>query len=333
MKGTPGALRSRLTPHAPLRYPGFERLHQISKALGTGARAYMFEGTDTGSWYESFVDDVIAAADERRYLPVYRMGDGEYAFALGDSPEPRLIRRAARTVARIATGRLGQHRSGSPGYGWELYSAGQRSALLPKYIEDLRLIARHGYLALGLDESPLYSRAIPGILDWFDAHVVPLHKANYQHVYAVYALFNGPDRHRLLRGRSVLVINHGDAARQSAIRDGLERLGVARVQWTSISRSQSMLEELDLGQLSHPVDLAMVGAGVGASRILAQLQPLNIPAVDVGFVLDVLAEPELRWTRPFCVADDEMDPNRIRFLPPDAIARYNAMFPAAPGSS
>lgn len=322
-------LRDRLTPRVKLHYPGFDGMRAISDVLGDRVRAHAFDDTECRAWYRGFADDVLAAVDERRYLPVYRMGDGEYSFALGALEEVLPWRRlrprqAARRALKWVTGRAGEHRSGSPGYGWEVYSPAERRTLVDLYAGHLAAIARQGYLALGLDESPLYSRYLPHVLDWLDARGIPLHAGNYQHVYAVYALLHGPDRDRLLRGRRVLVVNHADAARRDAVTRSLTALGAAGTTWISVSRSKAMLDRIDLDGVAGTVDLALVGAGVGAASVLLQLAPLGVPALDVGFVLDVMADPELRWNRPFCVPDGELELDRVRFLPAPQLRKVMA---------
>jgi hypothetical protein len=319
-----------------LHYPGFDRVRAISDVLEHRVRVYAFEEADCRAWYRRFADEVVAAADAHRYLPLYRMGDGEFSFALGAAEEMLPLRRLrprqlARRAWKWATGRRGEHRSGSPGYGFEVYSPAERRALLDGYAADLAFIARHGYLALALDESPLYARFLPRLLDWFDDRGIHLDARNYQHVYAVYALLHGPDRGRLLRGRRILVVNHADAARREAVSRNLEAAGAAEVHWIGISRSRAMLERVDPAAAGGPVDLALVGAGVGAARVVAQLADLRCPVLDVGFALDVLADPELRWTRPFCVPDAEMDLARVRFLGPADLRRVldHAGAPAA----
>jgi hypothetical protein len=315
-------LRARLRPRVALHYPGFERTRALSLAVGNTAPAYAFADEDCRDWYRRFVDDVLAAVDERRFLPVYRMGDGEFSFALG-APEERLplrrlrSRQVARRALNLLRGRYGGHRSGSAGYGWEVYSPAERRGLLDAYAADVRFVAERGYLALALADTPLFGGWIAEILDWLDARGVPLHAGNYQHVYAVYALMNGPDRERLLRGRRVLVVNHADAARQAAITGALSRAGAAGVRFISISRDKAMLERLDPRQLHEPVDVVLVGAGVGAANVLRQLEPVGVPALDVGFALDIMAQPELRWRRPFCVPDAEFDLERVEFLAPE----------------
>lgn len=322
-------LRARLRPRVETDYPGFGRTRALALAVGNTEPVYAFADEDCRDWYRRFAADVLAAVDERRFLPVYRMGDGEFSFALGPVEERLPLRRLrprqlARAALNALTGRRGGHRSGSPGYGWEVYSPRERRALLDGYAADLRFVAERGYLALALSDSPLYAAWVGEVLDWLDARGIPLHGGNYQHVYAVYALMHGPARDRLLCGRRVLVVNHADAARQAAIARALAAAGAAGTRFLPISRDKAMLERLDLRGLIGAVDLALVGAGVGAANVLRQLEPLGVPALDVGFALDVLAEPALRWRRPYCVPDEEFDVARVEFLSPEKQALLRA---------
>ena len=74
-----------------------------------------------------------------------------------------------------------------------------------------------------------------------------------------------------------------------------------------------MFVQIDLSKIQRPVDLVLVGAGVGSVNILAQLATLNTACLDVGFALTTLENPDLRWNRPFCVPDDEFDLQKINF--------------------
>jgi len=40
---------------------------------------------------------------------------------------------------------------------------------------------------------------------------------------------------------------------------------------------------------------------------------LKVPCIDAGYIFEVWANPENRWSRPFCVPDDEFDPKKINF--------------------
>jgi hypothetical protein len=265
-------------------------------------------------------DRICAAAASRTYLPVYRMGDGEYTFALSGrsgmewsarSLSPRTV---ARLVRSMLTGRPGYHKSGSAEYGFEEYARHERPRAYDMFVDGLRRVAQRGILALALHDTPTYAGYIKGILGWFDVNAVPLHRNNYYHVYSIYALMHGPDRLRLLKKKRVLVATGFTKEKRRGIEKGLAETAVADVQFLAISPQKSLLDVIDLSLVHEPVDIVLVGAGVGSVNILAQLEPLGVPCLDVGFVLSTLGNPELRWIRPFCVPDEDFDPARVKFL-------------------
>ena len=48
-----------------------------------------------------------------------------------------------------------------------------------------------------------------------------------------------------------------------------------------------------------------IGAGIGASNILCQLQLLNTVVIDAGYIIECLADPERKKQRAFCWPDKE----------------------------
>lgn len=306
--------RIRLQPCIPLRFPNFEKHYE----LGT-ADAFAFEMIDCRDWYHEMVSRILNSIQMKHYVPIYRMGDGEYSFALGARPQnkrplwktsPRYILERLKSQFH---GRVDYHKSGSVEYGFEEYTDIERQRILDHFIKCLRKVAGSGFLALGLHNRPIYEAYIPAILDWFDANGVILNRTNYYHVYAIYALMHGPDRFQLLRDRRVLVVTSLTDEKRVGIETGLRRVGVSDVQFIPISSTKSLFDTLDLNTVTMPIDVALVGAGVGAVSILAQLEPLQTACIDVGFALSTLASPELRWNRPFCVPDEEFSPKHMRF--------------------
>ena len=51
--------------------------------------------------------------------------------------------------------------------------------------------------------------------------------------------------------------------------------------------------------------MALVGAGIGKSNILVQMESLNVPCIDAGFVFEVWANPENKWNRAVCACDED----------------------------
>jgi hypothetical protein len=307
-------LRERLVPRVELTFPGFARHDDPDWPV----RAYAFEQVHCHDWYRSFAARVCDAVGTGRHLPVYRISDGEFRFMVGPPTvrrpwwqwSPRLI---AMRGNEILHGARRAHRSGAQVYGYEFYTSEEWQHLRGQYVDQLRRIADEGILAVVLHETGIVQAYVPEVLDWFDANAVEIHGANYHHMYSVYVLFHGPDRQRLLRHRDVLVVTSLTEAKRSAIERGLKAADVNSIQFLGISGEKSMLDRLDLTQVRRPVDLILVGAGVGSANCLDQLRPLGAVAIDAGFCLSTLGDPDLRFDRPYCVPDEDFDPVRMRF--------------------
>jgi hypothetical protein len=308
------SLRDRLTPCVPLRFPGFEKQYQYEKRTGIGETlAYNFEPVDCRDWYRNFADRVIGAVDEGRYLPLYRMGDGEYIFALQRNPEGEKafwdlsLRGMARRLLRNIRGEAQRGSGGA-------YTPQERRNTYDEFVNGLRLVSRNGILSMGLHDTDLYSDYIPDIFDWFDKKGIQLSRKNYIHVYAVYALLNGPDSRRLLNDRQVLVVTNLYPQRKRNIKRGLRKKGVERVEFLSVSENKSMTDRINTEDISSQIDLALICAGIGSINVINSLTSIKVPQIDVGFSLNVIADPSRRWWRPFCTPDSKFDPNKVEWI-------------------
>ena len=293
-----------------LRIPAFE------KSIPEGAvRQLNFSERCSREWFEEFAGRCQAAIG-KDFLPVFRLSDGEFSFSLGyriPFPPPGVnplfhyLRQAASYV------KYRKHRifwSGTPAYGYETYAGGEWTALRAKYVRCLRELAESGILALALMKTrnrytEHYHRPICG---WFDRHRIPLTAGNYYPVFFVYALLNGPHRSRILGGRRVLVVTSLTPEKERAIAAGLEAAGVKSAQFIPISRSKAMADRISLSGTARPIDVALIGGGVGAANVLVQLRPLNTLCIDAGYCLDLLADPALAGKREFTRPDQELQP-------------------------
>ena len=70
---------------------------------------------------------------------------------------------------------------------------------------------------------------------------------------------------------------------------------------------------IELQKEYYDSEIAFIGAGVGKFNITSQLEPLNIPCIDVGFVFEVWANEENKWKRPVMVPDCEWEDAKISF--------------------
>jgi hypothetical protein len=316
-------LHEQLSPCVELRFPHFERHYETGPRPPT--KVYAFAPMNCRDWYRSLVARIVDAIETRTYLPIYRMADGEYNFALGRSsldflPLRKLTaRQIARRVLNGWNRRLRGHVSGSPEYGLETYPPSLIPVARKHFVTSLQRVAEVGILALALDNSPEFLPYVPHILDWLDQNRISLTPPGYHQFYSVYTAFHGPDRRKLLENRRVLIVTGLTEEKKWGLQHGLQRERVADVQFLPISANQSLLDKLDFSTLKQPIDIVLVGAGVGSAHILAQMEPLQAPCIDVGFVLSTLISPQFRWNRPYCVPDDEFDVTKVRWLPKSRI--------------
>jgi hypothetical protein len=73
------------------------------------------------------------------------------------------------------------------------------------------------------------------------------------------------------------------------------------VQFIEVSANAAMLDRVDLSGVQRSAELALVAAGIGSVNVLAQLEPLGIPAIDCGIALESYIDPNRRWERPFLI--------------------------------
>lgn len=286
--------------------PGFRHFYT------PGEKTLALRKRDCEEWFHEFVDRLINACG-KQYLPVCRMSDGEFFFVLGYQPPDLRLSWGERVKKRMnqLLQRL-QYGGGFLAYTYSMYSSGKysymewRKARKP-YADMMRRISEHGILALHLSygHTPFQEYYFPALRRWLREESITLTDKNYVPFYFVYAALTGPRRGELLNGRSVLVVNSADGEKRQRIEDGLYREGVARVFWHSISLNRSLYDRLDISSFIGKVDMALVGAGIGKPNIIIQLEPLQVPCIDAGFIFEVWVNPENKWKRAICAPDEE----------------------------
>jgi hypothetical protein len=289
----------------PFSIPHFQRYCKPGhKVLATRQR-------DCESWFEGFVERVERAIDTRTYLPICRMSDGEYQFAVGLQPpsrrEPlpvrlyehlRVLNHRLRNGGAFQAGAMDLYDSGS-------YSSKEWQDSKQRYGQLLRQISEKGILAMHFSfrPRPFQENAFPALAKWMERNRIHLSDQNYVPFYFVYAAVSGPARRWLLQGRRVLVVTGATGEKKQKIIAGLNKQNPGSIDWCPISSNRSLFDELDVSAWVYIVDIAVVGAGVGSPNILAQLEPLSIPCIDIGFILEVWADEQNKWRRAFCVSD------------------------------
>lgn len=312
MKAKPLSLRESLTPCVDLRFPDFEKHY----ANGLTAKAYYFDSIDCLKWHQNFLERVFNAQKNKQFLPIYRINHGEFVLAIGYRYEKPWYRRGFKqTISALLYSFLSPYRSGSRGYGFEKYSIFDLNTAREKFLFSLKEVAKTGILAIAFHDTVSNKMYTNDFCDWMSEKNISLSKSNYFHFYSVYALMHGSDRFRLIGGKAVLVVTSLTPEKKQSIMDGLNALGASNVQFLEVSREKAILDVLDLSQIHQPIDLVLVAAGTGSASLMLQLSSLNTVCIDVGFCLDTIADPSLRWNRTFCIPDDEFDISRFTWIP------------------
>jgi hypothetical protein len=251
--------------------------------------------------FDRFAKRILDGIDRRQFVPVYRMADGELQFLTGKLPDvPDGTPPARKAVHALLQPARRVSRTARFHTCWgEKYYFWQRNAAVERLRDSIRVIAKHGYLALYFAERAdgWSVEYFEPACDWLDANGIEIHRDNYVPFYSVYGLLSGRTRHEIFRGRNVLVVTHLTEARRGAIEQGLRELGVRSVSFIGIPATGSLFETVDVSKAGQ-VDLALVAAGIGSAPILTQLAPLSVPALDVGIWIDCLVDPSRRRERP-----------------------------------
>lgn len=291
--------------------PGFE------KSYPKGVfRCPSFSERPSQEWFLSFIDEVENAIG-KRFLPIYRMSDGEFKFCVGyrypyraqDESMFHYVFYSFRRIVSQLRNRLRRRKFSAGGqcYISADYQQKELGRLQIRYVEQLRQIAGQGLLALHFTyrQKQFQQQYIALVTRWLDEQGIKLHEGNYCPFYFVYAMLTGPFRGRIYQGRRVLVITSYDDTKREAITKGLQHEGVVDVQFLPLSQGRAMYDKIDLSAVKRPVDMVLVGGGIGASNILCQLEPLNTVAIDVGYIIECLVAPERKKQRTFCWPDEE----------------------------
>lgn len=286
--------------------PGFRRFYT------PGDKTLALSQRDSRRWYSEFVERLIAAYG-CQFLPVCRMSDGEFLFVSGEQPPDvrlpwlhRIRQKAGQVIKRLRY--RGEFRAFTSGhYHSGRYSVAEWREARVKYAQLVRQINQKGILALHLSygQTLFQEHYFPALRRWLADNHIFLTETSYVPFYFVYAAFTGPRRSELLRNRRVLVVNGARGSKRRQIELGLQREGVAEILWCQISQQRSLYDRLNLAPFLGKVDLAVIGAGIGKPNILCQMESLQVPCLDVGYVFEVWADPENRWKRPFCAPDDQ----------------------------
>jgi hypothetical protein len=272
----------------------FIGLGSAGAAYGGFLHAWSFRDIDGKSWFAEFREDALDAMGSR-YLPIYRMADGEYRFLMGRrfNPNRPVIREiAALTVERL---RLKNPDRWKTSWGEE-YPPSKVRELRTQLIENIRYLSRTGYLACYINDNGLnaFTEYNTELEAFFRKNAIAFSSENYIPFHFAPSLFITSDYHALIQGRTILIVTGVDADKQAKISITLNAMGANQVNFLPISSSSSMMDALDLSGIGAKPDLCLVAAGIGSANILRQLEPLETLCVDIGGLMNCFVTPDVR---------------------------------------
>jgi hypothetical protein len=232
--------------------PHFQRFSKVRAAREWECTVLLPKGIPAQNLFDSFLNHVIQAMDRHSYLPIARFCDGEYGFYSG----------------RVTTTCWGERSSSL-----------QKEGVEPLHVNALRTIHENGVLCPNLNW--VYRKMQSSFLDFLTQQGIPLQ--NYAPFYFVYALLVHPVFLARLRSCSVALITSLKNKKAAAILKTLENMGIQDVSFCEIPDSGVAHGAFDL-KIGRKVDVALVGAGIGAPLVLARLQSENCLSIDSGFV-------------------------------------------------
>lgn len=260
-------------------------------AYGGKLDAWSFIETDGLDWFYSFRQRAIDSIGNH-YFPIYRMADGEYRFLMGRRFN-RYRRPLLKECLSYSVDKLGLRNENKWSTSWgESYSPESSNMLKAKYIKDVREISRQGCLAMYINNNGLnafveYNNVLVSYLE--KQHIL-LHPQNYVPFHFPCQLLTAKDWHPFYKGRDILIATGLTETKKKKIERTLKMLSVNSVQFLEISANQSMNDVVDISNVK-PVDVCFVGAGIGASNILLQLESLQTLTLDIGGLINCFERP------------------------------------------
>lgn len=261
----------------------FIGLGKAGAAYGGHLYAWSFRDTKGPPWFAAFREEALDAIG-KRFLPIYRMADGEYRFLFG-----RRLDWSRKSLWREVVGvgaeklRLKNPDRWKTSWG-ETYAPQETRRLRGELLEHIRRLSRQGYLACYINDNGLnafvqYNAVLEGFLA---AQGITLHDGNYIPFHFAPALFINEGWQDFIKGRSLLIVTGLNDEKAEKIRQTLMTYGAGEVHFLPISATASLTERLDLSQIQAEIDIALVAAGIGSANVLRQLEPLQTLCVDIG---------------------------------------------------
>jgi hypothetical protein len=252
----------------------------------------------------------------KEFLPIVRLCDGEYIFLVGKNIGSYRLGFLNRTLLNFKesikkTLMFNYQASGGNLYQSGNYNYSERNNILKTYIDNLKWISEKGILAMHFSwgKIPFTEGLWPSVKKIFDKNSILLTHSNYYPFYFIYAFLSSNDSNLLFENKRLLIINSADGRKKDNILESLYYRGAFSVDWVSISKDRSMFDKIKVDNFINLVDVVLIGAGVGKLNILRQLELLNVPCIDIGYYIEILADSSKKYDRTMCCTDLDLENN------------------------
>ena len=264
------------------------------------------EEIDCNEWFRKFIQ-VLTNHNERGFLPVCRLSDGEYTFICGNQPPMekknlfqifsilKYYLNKLKPIRDFEAFTSGIYHSGA-------YSRNEIKEFLPNYLQNLKQISEAGILALHLTYSvkPFQERFHFALKKVFNHYDIKITNQNYYPFYFVYAFFHTEEFFNAIKKKNILIITGANKEKIDKVRNYFNGLEVNNIEFLKISAKRSLFDKIDLKSLeTQQVDFCFIAAGIGKPNIMVQLKPLNCICIDVGYIFEVWVNSELGYKRPW----------------------------------
>lgn len=316
-------LKEKLKYETQFLLEDFPEIYQSNQKLTPDSHTQlMLENKTYKQTYDEFCNTILDGIENRNFVPVYRMADGEFMFINSRFANITYEKSLITSIFKKLKFLFSKHTMYGkkveinkyeillnlfdPNYKLvahgEGYTKKESGRLEKNFLTYLKEIASHGKLALHFvkrGNKLVYEESIYKFLNWVDANKIDINEKNYLPFYHVYAILNGKFRVKLFNNRRILIVTSYDLKKKNLLKDYFNKERAKKVSFIKISSNKSMFDQIDVKQYIGKIDLVLVGAGIGSINILMQLKPLSVPCIDVGYALECMANDNLRRDRMF----------------------------------
>jgi hypothetical protein len=313
----------RMKANIKLSYPNFKEQWLLNELNGW-SYAYHVAEESCETWFERMRDRIELSIKEKIFLPLYRMGDGEYNFLLGYRPmkydflNKLRSKKIINNIKKIFSRNI--HSSGNLKDGIEKYTTLEIKNIKENYVNNLRYAAKKGIVTHAFDNGRNFARYYKPVTRFLESNKIEININNYFHGYHVYALFSSDVGYKLLERKKVLVISSLSNKEKNKLEEFLCEKNIAETKFINISKEKALLELMP--KIDYEVDIVLIAGGVGSLNIMMQLEYLKCPCIDVGTIINCYSDQKRFYERPYMVSDNLFNINDIKYINEELKDRY-----------